>query len=378
MKAADRPTLLFLVTEDWSFASHRLELARTAVTEGYRVIVATRERAHGQVLREAGCEVAPLEWSRGTGNAIGEMRFWLRLLRLYRKERPVAVHHVALKPVVYGSLAAMIARVPVVVNAIAGLGYVFTNRNGSARILRPLLGIALRFVLNRRGSWAILQNPDDQALLSREAGLDPARVVMIRGAGVDLEEFEVTPEPDGRPVVALPARMLWDKGVGEFVDAARKLRAEGCRARFVLVGGLDSGNPRVIEQAVLDEWVTEGVVEWWGHCTPMSAVYRSVHVVALPSYREGLPKALLEAAASGRPIVTTDVPGCREVVVHGENGLVVPARAVGPLVEALRCLIDDPELRASMGRLGRERAEQYFSVGEVVSRTLPLYLRGPE
>ncbi len=265
MERAGRPTLLFLVTEDWYFVSHRLPLARAALLEGYRVVVATRIREHGEVLVRAGCDVVPLDWTRGTGSLFRELRFGWGLLALYRRERPAVVHHVALKPVVYGSLAARLSGVPVVVNAIAGLGYVFTSRTGSARLLRPILRSAFRLLLNRRGSWAVLQNPDDQALLEREAGLEPGRIVLIRGAGVDLAEFTVAPEPPGVPVVVLPARMLWDKGVGEFVEAARRLRREGCRARFALVGGLDPGNPRAIAQAVLDAWVTEGVVEWWGH-----------------------------------------------------------------------------------------------------------------
>lgn len=371
-------TLIFLVTEDWYFVSHRLPLARAAVAEGYRVVVATRIGNHGDTLRHAGCEIAPLSWSRGAGHLLGDIRLLFRMLALYRRERPTVVHHVALKPVIYGSLIARLVGVPVTVNAIAGLGFVFTNQTALARGLRPLIRTALRLLLGQRGAWTILQNPDDRALLCAELGLQPDRAVLIRGAGVDLEEFPAAPEPEGAVVIALVARMLWDKGVGEFVAAARQLRRDGCTARFVLVGGVDPDNPRAIPEAVLDEWVTEGVVEWWGHRTPMAAVYASVHVVVLPSYREGLPKCLLEAAASGRPVITTDVPGCREAVRDGESGMLVPVRQVAPLASAIRQLIDRADLRTRMGAAGRRMMEDEFSVDDVVRRTLRLYRTAPE
>ena len=371
-------TLLFLVTEDWYFASHRLDLARQAVAEGYRVVVATRVHEHGEILRQAGCELAPLDWVRGAGHPLTELRFLRCLVSLYRELRPVAVHHVALKPVVYGSIAARLTGVPVVINAIAGLGYVFTNRSGMARLLRPVIRAGLRHALNARGTWVIVQNPDDQALLVRETGLDPRRCVLIRGAGVDLESFRAgTPEPSLPAVVLLPARMLWDKGVGEFAEAARRLRAEGLTVRFVLVGGLDPGNPRAVDEATLRGWVQEGVVEWWEHQAAMAEIYPQAHIVVLPSYREGLPKALLEAAACGRAIITTDAPGCREVVAHEDNGLLVPVRDPASLAAAIRDLVSDPVRRRRMGARGRVRMEAEFSVDEVVRRTLPLYRFGP-
>ena len=368
-------TLVFVVTEDWYFASHRLPLARAAVASGYRVIVATRVREHGEVLRAAGCEVVALEWTRAAGNPFKDLMLLCRLVRLYRQSRPSAVHHVALKPVVLGSIAATVAAVPIVVNAVAGLGYLFTNRGGLARFLRPPVRTALRSLLNRHGTWVIVQNPDDLEDLRREAALEDERTVLIRGAGVDLAEFPSWPLPGGVPLVVLPARMLWDKGVREFVSAARALRVDGVLARFALVGGIDKQNPRGIERATIVQWVDEGVVEWWGHQPSMREVYQAASVVCLPSYREGLPKALLEAAASGRPIVTTDVPGCREVVTHECNGLLVPPRDGSALATALRLLLADAELRACMGARGRIRAETEFSIERVVADTLPLYSR---
>lgn len=366
-------TLVFLVTEDWYFISHRLPLAKAAVEAGFRVVVATRVRAHGEQLREAGCEVVPLEWSRGAGNPFLELVILARVVQLYRLLRPAVVHHVALKPVILGSIAAMLARVPCVVNAIAGLGYLFINADGRARVLRPIVCGVLRILLNRRGTWVILQNPDDQEVLSRLAALDRDRTVLIRGAGVDVNAHAARPLPDGRPIVVLPARLLWDKGVGEFVDAARTLRSEKVDARFVLAGGLDPANPRAIDRSTVDHWVEDGAVEWWGHCEPMRAVYLQASVICLPSYREGLPKALLEAAATGRPLVTTDVPGCREVVRNGDNGLLVPPHQSGALASALRTLLGDPALRTAMGLRSRARAEAEFDVERVIAETLELY-----
>ena len=370
-----QPVLIFLATEDWYFVSHRLPLARAAVAAGYRVIVATRVTNDGRLLAQAGCEVVQVEWTRGTGSPLSEFRLLVRLVALYRSRRPAVVHHVALKPVLYGSLAALMAKVPAVVNAIAGLGYLFINADRRARLLRPIVAMAFRKLLNRRGTWVILQNPADQALLASEVGLEAERTVLIRGAGVDVAEFRDTPLPAGEPIVILPARLLWDKGVGEFVEAARQLRDEGLVARFALVGGLDPANPRAVERQLVETWVAEGSVEWWGHRSDMPNVYRKASIVCLPSYREGLPKALLEAAASGRPIVTTDVPGCREIVAPDDNGLLVEPRNPSALAAALRSLLQDRDACARMGQRGRLRAESEFSVERVVAETLPLYLR---
>jgi glycosyltransferase involved in cell wall biosynthesis len=219
----------------------------------------------------------------------------------------------------------------------------------------------------------VLQNPDDQRELVSAGAVSPDRITLIRGSGVDLSEFLIAPEPAGPPVVVLPSRLVWDKGVREFVDAASELRRNGVRARFALVGDRDPDNPTSVPPGQLEAWQASGIVEWWGHRHDMPSVFAESHLVCLPSYREGLPKVLLEAAASGRPIVTTDVPGCREVVRHGENGLLVPARSVGPLAHALRELIADPARRARFGRRGREIVEAEFSVERVVEAHVALY-----
>jgi glycosyltransferase involved in cell wall biosynthesis len=366
------PRLLFLVTEDWYFCSHRLPLACAARDAGFDVAVATRVTAHGERIRAAGLRLIPLMLRRSGRNPWRELMAIAEITRLYRAEKPDIVHHVALKPVLYGSLAARIAAIPSVVNALAGMGYVFTSGKLSARLLRPLVTLAFRLLLKR--GRIILQNPDDRAALLKAGVASPEQITLIRGSGVDTAHFVPVPEPDTAvPLVVLPARMLWDKGVGEFVAAAHMLREEGLAARFLLAGERDPDNPAAIPAAQLETWRAAGIVEWHGRQEDMARLLAQSHIVCLPSYREGLPKALLEAAASGRAIVATDVPGCREAVRHGINGLLVPARDATALADALRRLLTDPALRREFGQHGREMAEKEFSVKKITAETLALY-----
>lgn len=367
----NRPKLLFLVTEDWYFCSHRLPLACAARDAGFEVSVATRVRAHGERITAAGLQLIPLGLQRSGRNPWRELAAISEIARIYRQIAPDIVHHVAMKPVLYGSLAAKIAGVPVVVNALAGMGYVFTSSQASARLLRPLITLALRFLL--KNGRVILQNTDDRAALIAAGVLKVEQVALIRGSGVDTAIFQSTPEPDGVPLVVLPARMLWDKGVGEFVAAAVALKQDGVEARFVLAGERDPDNPADIPLEQLQAWHDSGNVAWLGRQEDMPSLLAQANIVCLPSYREGLPKALLEAASSGRAIVATDVPGCREAVHHNENGLLVPARNAVALAAALRLLIENPPLRRRFGLRGREMAEHEFSVEKITAETLALY-----
>ena len=219
----------------------------------------------------------------------------------------------------------------------------------------------------------IFENSDDLKEAIGFGAISADDAVLIRGAGIDLDAFAPSPEPEGVPVVTLTARMLWDKGVAEFVGAARQLKQAGIAARFLLVGAPDALNRAAIPQATLDTWQAEGVVDCLGFRGDIAVVLAESHVVCLPSYREGLPKSLLEALAAGKPVVTTDVPGCREVVADGINGFLVPARSVTPLADALRKLIADPDLRHHMGAAGRSRAETEFSTQRVTAETLAIY-----
>lgn len=366
--------LLFLVTEDWYFCSHRLPLARAAKAAGYEVVVATRVSAHADAITAEGFKLIAIGLRRSSRNPWRELRAILEIAGIYRRERPDLVHHVALKPVLYGAIAARLARVPAVVSALAGLGFVFASATLKARLLRPWVVGALRLSIDADGSALIVQNPDDRKMLVEAGVVSAARVRLIRGSGVDVGRFATTPEPGGTPLVMLPSRLLWDKGVGEFVAAAQLLRERGVAARFVLVGDSDLETSAAIPVGQLQAWQSGGAVEWWGRREDMPAVLASSHVVCLPSYRgEGLPKVLLEAAACGRPLVATDVPGCREIVIDGGNGLLVPPRDAPALADAIGRLLADPDLRAAMGRRGRELVEAQFSEERVVAQTLALY-----
>jgi glycosyltransferase involved in cell wall biosynthesis len=362
-----KPRLLFVVTEDWYFVSHRLALAVAARAAGFEVAVATRVGRQGEAIRAAGIRLIPFELSRRHGNPVREVA---ALVRLYRRERPALVHHVALKPVVYGAVAARLAGVPAQVNAVVGLGWLFASAGGLRRLLQPVARRVLVWVLTARNSLTIVQNPDDRALLLR-SGLPEARMRLIRGAGVDTAAFCPAPaEPPGPVCVVLAARMLWDKGVGEFVEAARRLTQAGVRARFVLVGVPDAGNPASVPEATLRGWQGRDGVEWWGWREDMPAVWQAAHIACLPSYREGLPKALLEAGACGLPLVATDAPGCREIVRDGDTGLLVPVRDAPALAAALRALIEDAGRRASLGRRAREIVCKEFSQERVITEIL--------
>lgn len=365
--------LLFLQTEDYTFWSHRLPFARAAQAAGYEVVVAAHEGVHGERIRAEGFRLVPLPWRRSGVNPFYELYLVWRIVRLYAAERPDLVHQVTMKPVLYGTLAAKLSGVPAVVNTFTGLGFVFISTGLKARLLRGGIGVALKLALAKRGSRTIFQNKDDLALFIGSGYIQGDRAILVRGSGVDTAVFAPSPEPDGVPLVVLPARMLWDKGVGEFVEAARALRGRGVRARFALVGDADAANPAAVPAAKLAEWKAEGAVEWWGHRADMADAYRQASVVCLPSYREGLPKALMEAAASGRALAAADVPGCREVVVHDDTGLLFPVRDAAGLAAALERLLGDAALRRRLAANARTLAVEAFAQEKVVEQTLKVY-----
>lgn len=364
------PHLVFVVNNADFLVSHRLVLVQGALKAGYRVTAIAPEGEGLQTLRDAGCET--VAWRlRRTGQRPHEEAIALAQLgSLYRSLKPDLVHHITVKAMLYGSLAARANGIRAVVNAVSGLGYVFLSSGVRAQVRRQVLRAGYRMALTTPGSAVILQNDDDEASLRELGVLDGARIVKIRGSGVDLARFPQTAEPTGTPLVVLPARMLVDKGVREFVEAARLL---GRSARFALVGGEDEGNPAGIPRAELDRWVQEGVVEWWGHRADMPDVYRQANVVCLPSYREGMPRALLEAAATGRAIVTTDVPGCRDAVANGLIGRLVPVRDSKALAKVLGEMIGAPGDRQRWGQLASTHARHNFSEDRVLASHLELY-----
>jgi len=367
----NKPKLLYFVTEDWFFCSHFLDRAVAAQQAGFQVSVLTRVNRHGQTILDNGINLIPLVFERSKINPLREISLIKGLVSLYRQERPDIVHHVALKPILYGSLVAKIVGIHAIVNAPVGMGYVFSSKQLKARLLKPLVLLAYRLLLNPFNSVAVFENPDDLTYFEKLGIVKYSR--LIRGAGVNTLQFGSSNEPNEVPVVLLAARMLWDKGVGEFVEAAKILQQQSISARFVLVGAPDKENPESINQSQLLEWQDAGIIEWWGQHEDMPQVFAQAHIVCLPSYREGLPKVLIEAAACGRPIVATDVPGCREIVRHNENGLLIPAKDPQALAVALNRLLNDAELRESMGKRGRAMVEAEFSTEYVVEQTLQLY-----
>ncbi|MEX0732988.1 MAG: glycosyltransferase family 4 protein [Aquisalimonadaceae bacterium] len=365
--------LLMVMNNPAFLISHRLPVAIAARDAGWEVHVATPHGDAVTQLRRYGFIHHTVAFSRQGMRPDQEIRTWFRLVQLYRTIAPDVIHHVTIKPVLYGGLAARWAGVSAMVSAVSGLGYVFLASGWKAKLVRALVRRLYRLGLNHPNSRVILQNPDDRDLLIQAGALRDEQVVMIRGSGVDLQAFSATPLPSGVPIVMLPARMLWDKGVGEFVRAARLLREEGVKARFILVGDTDPGNPAAIPLDLLRAWRRDGEVEWWGHQDAMPATLSQASIVCLPSYREGLPKVLLEAAACGRPLVATDVPGCREPVIHEENGLLVPVRDCHGLADGLRTLLADRAMQVRMGAVSRLVAERDFSVDKVVAAHLDVY-----
>lgn len=367
------PRLIFVVDDDSYFCSHRLHLGRAARQAGYEVLVATRVERHGKLIEDEGFTLLPIRLRRGMQSPLQDLASLWELIRLYRREKPDLVHHVALKMVLFGAIAARVVGVPARVHAITGLGHLFHGGTRKSSLLRSVLKPVLKWGMKGRGSVVILQNDEDCNDLVRFGVIDKSQAVIIRGAGVDTAQFRPSAEPEGPPVVVLPARMLRDKGVGEFVEAARLLRAKDIQARFVLVGAIDTYNPSSFTEAQLQEWVKEGIVEWWGHRDDMLNVYAASHIVVLPSYYEGLPKVLLEAAACSRPLIATRVRGCQEVVRSGDNGFLVPLKDSLALADAILTLIRDQSLRTRMGARARTIAMQEFACEQIAEQTLQVY-----
>lgn len=368
--------LLLNVNVAWFFLSHRLAIARAAHAEGFDVHLAAdvASDAEAAALRGENLTFHRVRLSRGGLSPARDFGYVAQLARVVRKVRPHLIHNVTAKPIVYGTLVARSLGVPRILNAVSGLGYAFSG--GGKRLLASrLVTMAYRVALRHPGVRVIFQNTDDLQVFVNAGILHPDQAVLIRGSGVDLQAFPVTCEPPGPPQVVLPARMLRDKGVVEFAHAARLLRSRGSAARFLLAGMMDEANPAALGPEELQALQRNNGVEWLGHVTDMPGLMSSSHVVCLPSYREGLPKALIEACASGRPIVATDVPGCRDVVTHQVNGLLVRPRDARALAEALQRLLSDPGLRIRMGAAGRRRAESEFDVATVVQATLDEYYR---
>jgi glycosyltransferase involved in cell wall biosynthesis len=366
--------VLIVPNSEWYFLSHRLALAKALIEAGCDVTVAApEERNLGDAIRAEGIRFIPLKMDRGYRSFRREIQSIRQLVAVYRRERPDVVHQVTIKPVIYGSIAARWTGIKGVINAIAGLGYTFAGGGLIGAIRRGVVTQAYRAAFGGQRMSVIFQNPEDRDLFVSQ-GIVPARnTILIRGSGVNVRTFKPSDEPSGIPVILLASRLLWDKGVGELVEATRIMRRTGLRFRTVLVGIPDEQNPRSIPEHVLLRWKEEGIVEWWGHRTDMANVFRAASIVALPSYHEGLPRVLLEAAAAGRPLVATDIPGCREIVRHGHNGFLVPTRDPVTLADSLATLLGDRDMRMRMGQASRAMVVSDLSDEQVIEQTMEVY-----
>lgn len=372
-KAKAGAKILYLITVDWFFCSHFLERAQAARKAGYEVTIVTRitDRCCAEIRTDF--KLVPWNVARGGIWPWREIRAIFQLYAIYRRERPALVHHIALKPIVYGTLVARLTSIPHIVNAPVGLGFAFASRSLFAFTVRPFIRLGLRFFLNPPQSRVIFENEDDLTSAVDSGFASPQASVLIPGAGVDPARFPLHPEPPGPIRIVLIARMLWDKGVQEFVDAARAARKRGLDAEWVLVGAPDPDNPSSISAGQLEQWQSESVLTCLGHREDIADILASSHIAVLPSYREGLPKSLLEAMAAGRAVIATDVPGCRALVKHGQTGILVPPRDAQAIAYAVEQLIEDPAKRQRYALAGHHRVISEFSTAIVQRATLDLY-----
>jgi len=371
--------LLFVENKVSYVLSHRLPLLRAARDAGHDVYVATLIAGDGARIEQHGFTYCPIGRTKRSDNPLAELGLIVRLARLYRRIRPDLIHHITLRCVLYGSIAACFHRQAAVVNGVTGLGYLFSSDDTTVRLLRTAVLSVLYLVTRGRRPWWIFQNPDDKQLFARWGIIDEGNARVILGSGVDMQRFHVASNgheaPEDQPPVAIfPARMLWSKGAGVFVEAAQLLDERRTPVRMTLVGDTDPDNPEAIPSAKLHAWDERGIVEWWGYQDNMPEVFSRADIVCLPSmYREGVPKVLIEAASCGRPIVTTDAPGCREIVRDGWNGYLVPTGNAKAVADALSVLIQNPEERVEMGRNGRRLVNDRFSIEHVTESTIDLY-----
>lgn len=369
--------VLILVNVDWFFVSHRLPIATAAKLAGYEVHIACGFTKHYDYLKSLGFILHPIKLERSGTSLMGEYHLFRQIKALLKAVKPDVLHLVTIKPSIYGGLASIkqesvsgksLRRIV----AVSGLGYVFTATGVFAYLRRFVISTVYRLALNRKNTKVIFQNSTDANTFIKQKIIIKEQSVLIRGSGVDLTQYAVVKEPRDTPVVAFVARLLLSKGILEFVDAARLAKTKGVKARFVLVGNVDD-NPDSITEEQLTQWVDEGIVEYWGFSSNVAETIAKTNIMALPSYREGLPKSLIEAAACGRAVVTTDVPGCRDAIIPNETGLLVPARDSVALCEAIERLLKDELLRSRFAKKGREWAESTFDINDVIQRHLELY-----
>jgi glycosyltransferase involved in cell wall biosynthesis len=366
--------LLYLVNVDWFFLSHRLPLALAAKEAGYDVWVACADTEQGEKIREAGLHFIPVPFSRSGTKLPAELRAMLSVFRVYRRIRPQLVHQVTIKPVLYGSIITrLFFRKMKVINAVTGLGFTFTEAKRKS-LLSGMVRAMYRFALKNHNATTIFQNPDDLNTFTGAGLIKPGQATIIKGSGVDCKIFCPAGSATQPPVVLLASRMIWDKGIAEFATAADIIKQSGRQVRFVLAGKAEEGIPNAVPEKQLRDWQEEGLLEWLGHQSDMAGLIAQASIVTLPTlYPEGVPKVLIEAAACGKPIITTNRPGCREIVRHQINGLLIPPRNPQSLAKSIIFLLNNPLVASKYGQAGRQLVLDEFSIEKVITQTLALY-----
>lgn len=366
-------SIIFLVNVDWFFISHRLPIALEALNNGAEVWVVTADTGHKEEIESYGFKFVDFPFSRRGTNLLSEAFDLPRLYKLYRKIKPDLAHHVTIKPVIYGSLVTRLMKNIKVVNAVTGMGFAFSEDDKASKI-SFLVKKAYRIALNSSNVRVIFQNEQDREVFLNEKLVDEEQTTLIRGSGVDCEEFKPSQDKSNEEILLLASRMIRDKGIQEFVEAAKIVKEQKPEARFILAGKADQGNPNVVPEETLRTWTEEGHVEWLGHVDSMIELIQRSTIVTLPTfYPEGVPKILIESASTGKPIITTNRPGCNDIVKDGENGVLIPERDSQALADAILSLLNDPQKMEQFGKRGRQLVLEEFSEDIVVSKTMKLY-----
>jgi glycosyltransferase involved in cell wall biosynthesis len=366
--------ILFIVNIDLFFVSHRLPVAIEAINNGFEVHVATKVTECLEEITCHGIKVHNLDLHRSNIGMFALLSEFYEFFLLIKKLRPDLMHLVTIKPVIFGGIAARIIKVPAVVSAISGLGYIFTKKGFTATLQRKIVGFFYYLALNHSNQNVIFQNNDDRRVIVSLAKLHINKTSLIPGSGVDLTLYKVKQQrEDCLPVVMFASRLLVDKGVRDFVRAAEMVNANGIRARFVLVGDIDLLNPASIKEGELAQWKESGFIEVWGYSVNMESTLPLASIICLPSYREGFPKILMEAAACGRAIITTDVPGCKDAIENNVTGILVSSKNPVLLAKSIGILLNNKKMCKKMGISGRKRSEKFFDMRIIVDMHMEIY-----
>ncbi len=365
--------LLYVANEDYAFLMHRLPMARAARDAGYEVHVATNVNAGAGAIEAERFVLHPIPFQRGGLSPSAALPTVRAIRAVATRVKPDVVHHSGLQASVLGSLAALGSSTPAV-NAITGLGYVFTSTTLRSRLMKQAMVALLPRLMNRASSVVLVQNPDDRDAL-RALGVRTDKITLIPGSGVDTDRFQPLPEPEGPISFGFAGRLLTDKGVRALVAAHRLLHSEGLDFNLLIAGSPDPANPASVSPQEIEQWQREPGITLLGHVNDIATLWRRCHIAVLPSHREGLPVSLLEAAACGRPLVSTDAPGCREIAINGETGLSVPIENPAALAQAMKQLAQSPELRARYGQAARQLVEDKLSAKIIGRSVVALYDR---